>query len=183
MRRLICASIFCLLISSAVAAQQVQMPRRSCRDCKILKQYDRFKDQTLFTLNAMKVADVVDGTLNLGLAAGYKGQTPAGAQKIYMIALIFIAKTPLGASDPELVALVNGKPENFGRLSLSARDQVGYLHTVNYHGYTDRAALSKLGLADKVEMRFGGIEFQLTLDHRIAILDFLADLDGDPVRQ
>lgn len=41
MKRVMCAAIFFTLLVSAVSAQTQEMPRRTCQECKITKEYDR----------------------------------------------------------------------------------------------------------------------------------------------
>ncbi|MDQ1610306.1 MAG: hypothetical protein QOG00_237 [Pyrinomonadaceae bacterium] len=180
MKRPFCITVFIMLLVTVAASQKQEMPRRSCHECKVTKNYDRFKDRTQFTLAPMPVADVVEGKMYLSLAAGYKGQTPAGADKAYVIGITFMAKTAMGANDAELIALIDGKPATFGELALADQNSLGYLHVVSYMKLTEIDLIRKIGLADKVEMRFGGIEFQLTRDQRLAILDLLNDLEGVP---
>ena len=183
MTRLLCAFLFCALPVSIAAAQQQELPRRSCRECTITKEYDRRTNQTQITLQPLPVADVPEGKMYLSVVAGFKGQVAQGTDHVYVIALSFIAKSAPNVSDTKLMALVDGKREAFGNLALTGRATGGERQTFTYSKLTDRSLISKLGRAHSVEMRFGGAKFQLTAEQRIALLDFLDDLDGNPPTQ
>lgn len=177
MKRVIRTAIFFTLVVTAVSGQTQEMPQRTCRECKITKEYDRFKDHTSFNLTPMAVAEVSDGTMFIWAAGGYKGQTPA-KNKVCVIAITFVTRRAFSASNTELAALVDGKPETFGALTLSSRSALSYAQTVTYSRVAKVSHVRKIASAGKVEMRFGGIEFQLSRDQRYAILDLLSDLEG-----
>ncbi|HLL13531.1 MAG TPA: hypothetical protein VK388_00500 [Pyrinomonadaceae bacterium] len=178
MKRVIRTAIFFTLVVTAVSGQTQEMPRRTCRECKITKEYDRFKDHTSFNLTPMAVAEVSDGTMFIWVAGGYKGQTASAKNKVCVIAITFVTRRVFSASNTELAALVDGKPETFGALTLSSRSALSYAQTVTYSRLAKVSLVRKIGSAAKVEMRFGGIEFQLSKDQRYAMLDLLSDLEG-----
>lgn len=179
MKRVMRAAVFSIVLVSAVSAQTQEMPRRTCQECKITKEYDRFKDRTHFNLTPMAVAEVADGTMFIWAAGGYKGQKSSVKDKACFIAVTFVTRRAYSASNTELAALIDGKPETFGALTLASRSALTYAQTVTYSRLAKLALVRKIGSAGKVEMRFGGIEFELSRDHRRAILDLLSDLEGE----
>ncbi len=181
--RFILATLLSLLLISVATAQTELSPRRSCRDCIIKREYDRLKNQTHITLKPLPVATVNDAEMSLSVVAGFKGQRSQGADCVYLIAIIFNGKTTHRASDTKLTALVNGKRESFGSLMRTGDEAGNGRQTVTYSKLTDREIISKIGRAEKVEMRFGETVFQLTPDQQAALRDFLDELDDAPLRR
>lgn len=159
------------------------MPRRNCRDCKVTSTHDRFRNKTELTLFPMTVFDGPGGVLSLSLQAEYEGAIQKGYRREFVIALISLTKTFARAGDTELYALVNGEPVSFGKLLPVKQFTDGPFFVVSYANLIDRNTLAKLALAKKVEMRFDTLEFKLSPDQQVAMLDFLAYADGDHLRQ
>lgn len=183
MRHLICASIFALLFSTAAAAQEVVLPRRSCKECKITSTYDRFKNKTELTLFPMTVFEGAGGILSLGVQAEYDGHIQKGYRQAFVIVLVSVTKSYAPAGDTELYALLDGQPSSLGKLLPVKRFTEGPLFVASYAHLIDRPTLYKLAMARDPELRFDKVEFKLSSEQRIAIFDFLAAADGDPIRR
>ncbi|HEY8226381.1 MAG TPA: hypothetical protein VIG25_13965 [Pyrinomonadaceae bacterium] len=181
MKILLVPVLLCVCASQSVFAQGVEMPQRSCRECVITKEYDAPKDRTKVLLKQMPVAEVPGGTMYIALGTHYYGgHYKSVYNKVVYVTVTFIAKPLFEAKDTELKALADEKPITFGKLTLSVTDSKRDRKISIYMGMSGREDVLKLGQAKKVRMSLDGIEFQLTDEHRAAILDFLAYGDGDP---
>lgn len=154
--------------------QYQELPRRTCSECVIVRGYDPAKNRTRLSLKMLPVADVPDGKMYLTLSRNIVEDTAGGPDKIAYAGITFIAKTTVEVKDTEVLMIADGKPISLGRAPLGGTLTTSSNKKVsNYLSVANWESVSKLGLADKLELRFGGMEIKLSDEHRAAIRDFL----------
>ena len=159
--------------------QWQELPRRTCRECVIVRGYDPVKNRSRLWLKLLPIADVPDGKMYLSLTRDM-GEGPAGSPtKVCYVGISVIAKTTLETKHVEVLILADGDPINLGLAALGNTLTNGEKKTSSYLSVTDWDSVSKLGPADKLELHFGGMEIKFDDEHRAAIRDFLAYARGD----
>lgn len=169
-----------LLLSAPAQAQSdvTTLPNRLNHKAKIIKSYDKFEDMTMLAVEWMKVAGTETNGLSIQFIAGTKGKIFKEAPPIIGIGIMALTRAPVEAKDAHLFAIVDGTPGTLGEMKFSSRSYEAPLYMVSYSLLLPFGKVAKLATADKVEMRFDGIEFELTDEHRRALLEFLTYARG-----
>lgn len=154
------------------------LPSRLRHPGKIFSSYDRFEDITMLAVDWMLVAGTKYNGLSIQFIAGTKGKTFTAPPPIVGVGILALTSNPAEAKDSRLYALVNGEPVVLGEMKLSSRTNEHPLYSVSYSLLLPYDKVSRIAAAEKVEVRFDGIEFELTDDHRNALLDLLAYARG-----
>ena len=181
MKFLFVLGLMCLCPPPATLAewQWQELPRRTCHECVIVRGYDPVRNRSRLSLKMLPVADVPDGKMYFTLSRDM-GEGPAGSPtKMCFAAISVIAKTTFESKQLEVLILADGVPINLGLAPLGGTLTKGEKQTSNYLSVTDWDSVSKLGLADKLELHFGGMEIKFGDEQRAAIRDFLAYARGD----
>lgn len=157
-----------------------ELPRRTCRDCVIVREYNPVKDRARLWLKMLPVADLPDGKIHFSLSRDMGGG-PAGSSptNFCTAGISVIAKTAFETSDLEVLILADAKPISLGVAPLGGTLSKGEKKTSNYLSITDWESVSKLGAADKLELHFGGKEIKFDDEQRAAVRDFLAYAKGE----
>ena len=176
MKNLFVLLLMCLCMSLANLAewQYQELPRRTCQSCTIVRGYDAVKNRSRIWLKMLPIADVPDGKMYLSMMRDMGEGTMGKPTNVCNAGISVIADTAFETKDSELVIVADGKPINLGLAALGSTLTTGKKITSSFVSNTDWDNVSKLGVADKLELRFGGTEIKLDDEQIAAIRDFLA---------
>lgn len=180
MKLLSFSALLCLLAFAPAFAQKSfqDLPRRTCGECTLVKEYDSVHNHTRVHLKLMPVTDVPGGKLYLTLSRNVSGPPDGGPAKVVYAGLTFVAKERVEIRETELLMVADGSPISLGHAPLAATTQSGPNVISTYFSSADWESVAKLGLAKRLEMRFGGIVVQFSDEHLAAIRDFLSYAEG-----
>jgi hypothetical protein len=182
--KIIVLAFLCLCTSVTLEQSQSQsqeLPRRTCRDCVIVRDYNPVKDKARLWLKMLPVADLPDGKMYFSISRDM-GEGPAGSKPtdFCTVGISVIAKTAFETNEIEVLILADGKPVSLGTAPLGTTlTTKGEKKSSNFLSVTDWETLSKLGAADKLELHFGGKEIKFDDEQRAAVRDFLAYAQGE----
>lgn len=140
------------------------------------REYDRFKDVTKVTLKPYPLNK--DKKLTVSIFAGgmYAGETPSTPPEAVGFGIHIATKggSIVNPKSTELQAIVDGERVDFGELEVVTLDGVpSNDHSVAFMAVIPFRTLQKIAAAQKVEMRFSGVEFYVTEDARSALGRFI----------
>ena len=169
----------CMSLAALAEWQYQELPRRTCQACTIVRGYDAVKNRSRIWLKMLPIADVPDGKMYLSLMRDM-GEGPMGTPTNNCNAGIsVIAETAFETKDIELQILADDKRINLGLAALGSTLPTGKKITSNFLSTTDWDNVSKLGVADKLELHFGGRAIKFDDEQIAAIRDFLAYAKAD----
>lgn len=169
--------LLCAAARSQTDAGVTLLPHRLAYEGKLEKKVDRFTGETSYMLKGGKVYGG-DGLSGIFFLAYTKAGEKEKETSLYMFTLGISSKVDVRANDPTLYAIVDSDKKNYGRMILAAADELQGYHVITYTVPISYVELSKLSTAKKVEMRFDGVEFELSEGNRNALMDFIAYSQG-----
>ena len=185
MKKILLVLLISIATTLAVAQNErtIEIPGRQCQSCAVRYDYDRFKDLTTLTLKPLNVYKGPNAQLYLFFQGEHQGKTPQSPMRQCIMALnVVVTDKDFEATNSELLGIVDAKRTSFGKLIMTDRIAHGVFYRFEYGVKVSRTMVAQLATANKVEMRFSGMEFELTNQQRLAILDFLSAADGELTR-
>jgi hypothetical protein len=178
---LICSTLFAAAdFARAQGEESRELPRRLQYTSRVVSVYDPLEGRTRLELRPLMGVYQSDGVaIQIYPVATFQGHTPLRQPARIALCLIFSSRTRVRVSDSNLYITTNGAPVEAGEMELSTEtalagngQMLGYVLLISFD--TGR----RMASANSIEMRFNGIAFNLTQDHRSAITDFLNYAEG-----
>lgn len=181
MKKLFVLAFMCLCVPLATLAewQFQELPRRTCRECVIVRGYDSAKNRSRVWLKLLPIADLPNGKMFLSLTRDM-GEGPAGKPTNSCNAGIsVISDTAFETKEIEVKILADGKAVSLGLAPLGATVTSGKKIICSFLSETDWGNVSKLAGAEKLELHFGGREIKFDEEQFAAIRDFVFYAKGE----